>query len=240
MIKLPDAILFTATVEPSVSEVVKSDPQERLNEYLDSLAFYAEKTELPIYVLENSGYPLELDVRFCELKARYKIQLLELKPESNQSRGKGYQEFAMIDKAIGILGNRLKRFAKVTGRYKVLNFQRLVTGRKPLQMDLHKRKKIGITSFFVVDTSFYRKHLMGCFREVHDGEERYIEHVVYDTIIRRELQHDVEMFRENPELVGTSGSYGGPLHRHPMKMALRNAERRALRVLGRNEFPWEY
>ena len=237
---LPDCLLLTATVVPQVSMVQRSDPNDRLEDYLSALEYYAECTDLPILVLENSGYPIEMECRYQALASQRDIEILHFNPEPDVSRGKGFQEFAMIDKAINILGGRINRFIKITGRYQAANFKMLTSGQKPLCIDLHRLLGVAITSFFICDTSFYKQHIKGLYKKAFDEEGVFIEHVLYDYIIENNLLSQVELLPETPVFEGLSGSYGGSLQRHPLKVKLRNAERKALRLLGRNEFIWEY
>ena len=110
---------------------------------------------------------------------------------------------------------------------------------KGLVADSHKKLKVLLTNVFCVTFDFYTEHLKGLYREVDDSKGIFIEKVIYRKV-RSSALYQVSLFPFTPEIVGTSGSYGGTLHRNPLKLLLRKFERKILRWLGINEFLFEY
>jgi predicted AAA+ superfamily ATPase len=106
--------------------------------------------------------------------------------------------------------------------------------------DSHKKHKVTQTNVFFVQPGFYKEYLAGAYAEANDALGRFIEHVVYERLLKAKALDKVELFRENPEISGFSGSYGGTLQRNKYKMILRNLERKFLRACGIHQFLIEY
>lgn len=117
-------ILLTATITPnSYSKLKITEPKVRKQQYLETLIFYIQKTNFNIVFAENSGDPLE---GFPLLPER--IEYLSFKSEPIQpDRGKAYKELELIDFALKNSNfiKEAKGLAKITGRLKVLNINRL-------------------------------------------------------------------------------------------------------------------
>ena len=69
---------------------------------------------------------------------------------------------------------------------------------------------------------------------------RYIEKVLYERLKGSTAWNQCALFPFNPLIEGVSGSHGGDTGRHPLKMKLRNLERKLLRMTGAREFKLEY
>lgn len=233
-------LCLTATIRPNTGQVSRANVNERLADYKKCIKFYLEHTVLPVYFLENSNYDLDGDAVFDVFLKDERFHLLRFAPHPDTSKGKGFQEFYMLDRFVK---NYVQAglMIKVTGRYIVKNIDSLLSRLgAPLSMDLHKKMKVGITGFFAIDSSLYLEHFYEKYRLANDAEGRYIEHVLYDTIMNSELRHQSRLLPENPQYEGVSGSYGGSLARNPYKMKVRSIERRLNRNLGIPQFLIEY
>lgn len=235
-----ERICLTGTIVPNTVMVQRSDVNVRLKDYKCSIEFYLSETDLPVFFLENSDYDLEKDPEFqAYLETnRFFVQRFEAHPDAE--KGKGFQEFYMLDqffatdKAQGCT-------AKISGRYIIRNINNLLLpSAHPMQIDLHRKMKVAITGFFVVENDFYRKELTGIYVRANDGEHRYIEHVLYDSLRHPRLKSQVALLPENPEYEGISGSHGASMHRNPYKMKIRQAERKLSRAAGIHQFLFEY
>ena len=116
-------ILLTATITPnSYSKLKITDPGIRKQQYLETLLFYIQKTEYKIVFTENSGdllagYPLFPNrVEYLSYNSK------PLQPD----RGIGYKELEIIEFAFqnSSFIKEAQAVAKITGRLKVLNFER--------------------------------------------------------------------------------------------------------------------
>ena len=233
-------VLITGTIVPNVPELLQSDVQHRREEYLAALRFYRAELDLPIYFLENSSFDVESDEAFRQLFEQG-IELRKFPPSEHREKGKGYQEFEVLDRAIAQLPPQFTSIIKVTGRYKVANIKHLsglsVNG---IIADLHRKMEVAITGCFIADRKFYVEYIAGLYEHCNDEEGAWIERVLYKTIKQKELWARVDLFPENPIYKGVPGSHDGTLERHPLKMKLRNAERKVLRALNVHQFPYEY
>ena len=231
---------MTATIRPNTAMVSRADALDRLADYKKCVRFYLDKTNLPIYFLENSDYDLSEDMDFKEFQATDRFYLLRFEPHADTEKGKGFQEFYTLDRFVK---NHLKAdvLIKVTGRYVVQNIAELISQLKaPLNIDLHRKMKVAITGFFAVDKSIYLNHFYEKYRLANDPEGRFIEHVLYDEIMHSDLKSKTQLLPENPQYHGVSGSYGGSLERNKYKMMVRGVERSLNRSLGIPQFLIEY
>lgn len=236
------ALLITGTIVPNSNFVAHTDVAQRRREYYDNLVFYSNAFPgHDLYFLENSAYDLASDAAFMQLLEERKITLLKFPVSDKYTQGKGYQEFEMLDKAIEQLCGKHLSFVKITGRYRVHNLHRLVSGPCPgLVADSHKKFAVTQTNVFYVTGEFYKNNLKGLYLNVNDEKGVFIEKLVYQVLVNKNLFHEVKLFPVNPVITGISGSYGGTLNRNKLKMRIRNIERLVLGWMGKKEFLTEY
>jgi len=233
-------ILLTATVNPAGPMVAQSNPQHRLAEYEQVLNFYAESLPHDIVFAENSGFDPAQSPVIQQYIQSGRVRFVATPPSEHPEKGKGYQEFEMLDAVVNQLDAQYQSFVKITGRYRVPNAAELIaTTPAGIRIDRHRKMKVAITGFFHSRVDFYRKHIYGIFRDADDEKGVFIEHVLYRKLAQ--LPGDqVQLFQQNPDYHGVSGSHGNSMQRHPLKMKVRNAERRLLQLLGQQEFLIEY
>lgn len=203
------------------------------------MRFYAQ---LPhdIVLAENSGFDPTQSAVMERFIQSGRLKFIAAPPSENPEKGKGFQEFEMLDNVVEQLGDDYESFVKITGRYRVPNVAQLVTSPPSgIRIDRHRKMKVAITGFFHCRVDFYQKHLSGIFREADDEKGVFIEHVLYRKLAQLPGD-DVQLFHQNPEYRGVSGSHGNSMQRHPLKMKVRNTERRLLQLLGQQEFLIEY
>lgn len=236
------ALLITGTIIPNSNFVTHANINQRRQEYINGLLFYSQQfPEDDLFFLENSSYDFNSDTEFEKLFKGKNIQLLKFPTSDKYSLGKGYQEFEMLDKSIEKLASRYQCFIKITGRYKVLNLKEITNTKcESMIADSHKTPKVTQTNVFYIDTEFYKTYIKGLYLHVNDAEGIYIEHLVYETLISKNMLCKTSLFSKNPIITGFSGSYGGTLHRNKYKMMLRNNERKILKLLGIHQFIIEY
>lgn len=238
--KASRCILITATIAPELQGLSRGTVRQRREEYLSSLRFYRSLFEWPIYFLENSNYDVSGDPEFKVLLENG-VVLLKFPPSANPQRGKGYQEFQVLDLAVAQLPKHFTSFIKLTGRYRVENIAALAELKvNGLLADFHRKTEVAITGCFISERAFYERHISSLFEDCNDDTGDWIERVLYRKIKQEGLWDKVDMFPENPIYKGIPGSHDGTLERHPLKMKLRNAERKVLRALNVHQFPYEY
>ena len=200
-------IVLTATITPNVADSVFINPEKRLVEYLEVLKFYLQFA--PVIFLENSGYPLENHAEFRESP---RLLVRKFLPSSNPERGKGYQEFEMLDAWLDAESQPPARWLKITGRYQILNIQSLLDECRQdpdsgLIIDQIPRADMARTYSFCVSTDFYRKRICGLYRQCDDRSGAWIERILF-----RELKDastkEVCLFKTQPRITAIAGSSG--------------------------------
>lgn len=214
------AIVLTGTIIPNAPFTAHNDPAIRRREYLTAINFYRQFA--PVYFLENSTYPLEEDQEFNQ----FPNVMLRQRPVSKApERGKGYQEFEMID---GWLLNEPQpphRWMKITGRYLYPNIEMLLSECPSEQsvgiiIDQCPRSRKARGYLFCVETEFYKKYLAGAYHGCDDASGRWIEYVIYERL-NQVPAPQVRLFAVEPRLSAISGSTGGNLETPLMKFVVK-------------------
>jgi len=226
------AIVLTASITPAVNFVAVTDPHTRRNQYIDALAFYSQFA--PVYFLENSAYDLANDSAFTSL-SNVEIRKFAMLPESD--RGKGYQEFAMLDAWHQSESQPPKRFLKITGRYRIENVADLLEECRDAResrflVDRYSRKRLALTSYFSASWRGYGQIVNGLFREMDDACGMWAERVLYDALTNRP---DIHSFAHEPDICGISGSTGRVFDRSRWRWGAKQLLRSALRIADRSE-----
>jgi hypothetical protein len=221
------AILLTGTVAPAVNFVAVNDIAERRRQYLAALRFYRDFA--PVYFLENSDYDIMGDPEFAALD-NVRIRKFAMRPETE--RGKGYQEFAMVDAWHDSEKEPPARFLKITGRYLLRNVEDFLSECRgatapTLLVDRFPKSRIALTSVFSAGWNGYDRILKGLYRRMDDSAGVWAEHIFYDALSGNP---DVRSFIHEPDLHGVSGSTGQGLHYPRWKWAAKQCLRRLNRV----------
>jgi hypothetical protein len=224
-------IVLTGTIVSNSIQVKHLDWKVRRQEYLEAIRYY--KTFSKVYFCENSDYDLLHDPDFCSDK---KFQPIKFKKSAGFEKGKGYQEFQMLD---DFVSNSLceKEFIKITGRYICENFEeifRLIVKERnkfDFLIDTIPRDRIAITALFYVKCSMYLDNVAGSFNQMDDSKGIWAEHVIYQTL--RNIE-SYSFLPRVPLIRGISGSTGKqfPQNTNKFKISVKNASRRISRILG--------
>ena len=199
-------IVLTATIIPNQVAAVASNPKTRLAEYLASLKFYLQFA--PVIFLENSGYPLERHPEFAET-ARLRVK--KFAPSANPERGKGYQEFEMLDAWLSAEPQPPARWLKISGRYRMENIQDILREcsgdlRDELIIDQILRSGAARTYQFCVTTAFYQRQIAGAYLECDDRNGNWIERVLFRKF--KTAPEKISSFKTQPLVLATSGGDG--------------------------------
>jgi hypothetical protein len=229
-------IILTGTIVPNASFTVVSDPSLRRQEYLDAIKYYAKFA--PVHFLENSLYDLDCDPDF---RLNESVKIRKFPVSSFSQRGKGYQEFEMMDSWISSNLDVPERWLKITGRYLVENISDILTDchrdeRKQLVIDLSKRSKIAHTHMFCSTSDFYRKNLLNSYKECDDESGEWIERVLYKKS-EGWGSGATRTFRVEPNIKAVSGSTGGSLAIPTLKRKIKSALR-AVNGFFDNQYLW--
>lgn len=200
-------VVLTATITPQVTGSVSLNPETRLAEYRRFLQFCQQFA--PVVFLENSGYPLE---RHPEFAGSPRLRVHRFAPSASPERGKGFQEFEMLDAWLAAEPQPPARWLKITGRYHLLNLPAILAECRReknhlLLIDQIRWRQMARTYLFCARTEFYGARLKGLYRQCDDRTGDWIERVLF-----RELEKlpagQVRMFKTQPHLRAQSGSTG--------------------------------
>lgn len=201
------SIVLTATVVPQTTGAASMDPETRLAEYAKAVQFYVRQA--PVIFLENSPYSLEGHAAFREAA---RLQVKRFPPSASPERGKGYQEFEMLDNWLAAETRPPARWLKITGRYQILNIQSLLheCQQDPdsgLIIDRVPRADMARTYVFCASTEFYRTRLRGLYRQCDDRSGAWIERVLFRQLKGRPAA-EVHLFKTQPRMNALAGSSG--------------------------------
>lgn len=217
------AIVLTGTIIPNADFTVYADPQIRRSEYLQAVRFYRQFA--PVWFLENSSWDLLSDSEFTSIPD---LRLRKFPLSRFPERGKGYQEFEMLDRWLACEAPP-RRWIKVTGRYIYRNFEAVLNdccnfSTARLLIDQQARAQVSRSAIFCIDTEFYQEYLRGLYQQCDDQSGAWIERVLYQRLLNCPAS-EVHMFSVEPWLAGISGSLGVSLERkllrHRAKQLLR-------------------
>ena len=231
MIDLP--ILLTGTIIPNSILVNHLDFKQRKEEYIEAIKYYQNFGQ--VIFLENSIYDLESDNDFNNLVG---VQIVKFKPSAFPDKGKGFQEFEMIDTWIANTSILPERFIKITGRYIIKNFQQIYSSCKDCENDMliidsYKKMKLSQTHLFFTSVNFYRNKLMNLYLDADDSTGDWIEKIVYRKI--HLAISDCLVFTIEPRVFGTSGSSGKKLAVSVFKYLLRVIRRKVNLIYNKSE-----
>lgn len=205
---LAPAIVLTGTIIPNTDLYTKYiNPQQRRQEYLDALSFYSQFGQ--VYFLENSSYPLEEDVEFKNIP---NVVLRKLPISSCPQKGKGFQEFEMLDYWVSWEQDIPQAWLKVTGRYVYLKFQEIHSEclnrqNKKIIINQYLFSKWSDTGLFFVETDYYRKNILGLYSRCNDNDGLFLEAVLFKKL-KSLNQKEFQRFSSHLTCVGIAGHTG--------------------------------
>jgi hypothetical protein len=217
------SILLTGTIIPHSSFVVHSDPNLRRDEYIVAIKYYSQFC--PVYFLENSEYDIFADPEFLSCT---NVTVRKFPVSTQYSRGKGFQEFEMIDKWFETEKNPPRRIIKITGRYIIKNFQQIFSECCNVEediclIDLYRKPKVAISSLFSITRDNYFRYFKGIYQECDDQKGFWIERILFKKITSSNLK--TRFFQHEPQVYGISGSLGTILSGRKINYIIYNQKR---------------
>jgi hypothetical protein len=174
------AIVLTGTIIPNVTNQLQHlDPDIRRSEYLEAINFYNKFAF--VYFLENSSYPLLEDNEFKNLPNT----VIKKYPLSNfPEKGRGFQEFEMIDAWMTSELNAPAKWLKITGRYIYQNIQEILDEccdnlTTDILVNQYKFSGYADPAILCVSSAFYQKNVLGLYRECDDQTGWFIEKALH-------------------------------------------------------------
>ncbi len=201
------SIVLTATIIPNAIRTEYTDTSSRRAEYLKAIEFYKKYGR--IYFLENSTYDLMSDKDFFKYE---NVHIRKFPPSKYYIKGKGYQEFEMLDSWLTREIPAPSRWIKISGRYLVSDFDKIFAeclNENNYSLIIEQKKppsRIAYTDIFYITSEFYRSRFLGAYKDSDDVINVYIEHVIRE---RLRNPDEYRLFREMPLITGISGSTRG-------------------------------
>jgi hypothetical protein len=200
-------VVLTGTIIPNVTGAASANPETRLAEYCRVLQFCQQFT--PVIFLENSGYPLERHPEFAESP---RLRVRRFAPSARPERGKGFQEFEMLDAWLAAERQPPARWLKISGRYQLHNIDAILNEcrmeqRSRLIIDQTARTGMARTYSFCVNTDFYRQQLGGLYQQCDDRTGEWIERVLFRKL-KTAPAGEVRLFVTQPRITAIAGSSG--------------------------------
>ena len=142
----------------------------------------------------------------------------------------------MLDRWVSEVNPAPARFLKITGRYRCRNIgpllRRVGRPRRPLIIDVRPRPRAALSSLFLVDTDFYREHLLGEYENCDEDAKRWAERVLYNRLSQLP-EGKIESLPLEPDWAGISGTFGTRLETPRWRFHLKGVCRRVNRLIDR-------
>jgi hypothetical protein len=200
-------VVLTATIAPNVTGTVSTKPEVRMAEYRRVLQFCLQFA--PVIFLENSNYSLARHPEFAESP---RLRIHRFPPSASPERGKGFQEFEMLDAWLATEPQPPARWLKISGRYQLHNLAAILDEcraeqRSGLVIDQVARTSLARTYSFCTDTDFYRQQLRGLYQQCDDRTGEWIERVLFRKL-KTVPAGKVRFFVTQPRIAAIAGSSG--------------------------------
>ena len=198
------AIVLTGTIIPNTTLYTRYfNAESRRKEYLAAIHFYRRFS--PVIFLENSSYDLSQDEEFQSIQGLKIYQFSSPEPE----KGKGFQEFNMLDQWIHGETHLPARWIKITGRYFYVEFEKiwqecLQPQNVSLIINQYLFANRADTALFCMSTAFYKNYLLDLYAQCDDKNGRFIE-IVLSERLRKIPKSQYKRFTNHVICTGISG-----------------------------------
>lgn len=225
----PISIVMTATIIPNAAFTSHRDAILRRDEYLSAIKYYSQFGR--VYFLENSEYELDKDQAFF----LNNVEIRKFPPSLSYMKGKGYQEFEMLDEWLMSENTPPSRWIKVTGRYIFQNFGNILNECNKeedysLIIDQFSKTRLAVTSLFYITTDCYKKHFKGIYKMCDDESGDWVEKIIFKALYNSQ-DSKFRIFKIEPKLHAISGSMGKLISTNKSKGKLKDWARRVNLVL---------
>jgi hypothetical protein len=228
------AIILTGTIVTNSILTIHINPEIRKKEYLQAIHFYTQFA--PVYFLENSIYPVDLDPDFTSVNNLF---IRKMPISLYYEKGKGYQEFEMIDRWLNEERDPPPRWFKISGRYIFRNFDAfldecLKDRKHKLVIDQYFYCKFASTVMFCVTTNYYCQHLRDIYQSCDDWTGEFIEIVVFKKLTE-DRDSFIRLFRNVHNNITISGSTGSQINNSGILYYIKKIDRQ-VNMLASNKY----
>jgi hypothetical protein len=204
------SIVLTGTIITNSILTTYVDSEVRKQEYLRAIHFYTKFA--PVYFLENSAYPVENDKEFTSIQ---NLSIRKMPVSLFYEKGKGYQEFEMIDSWLGIEQDPPAKWFKISGRYIFRNFNSILAEcledrTHELVIDQTYYHSSANTTMFCITTKYYLQNFKDIYKACDDSCGSYIEIIIFKKLLS--CQNDpIRLFASARKIIAT-GSTGSKIN----------------------------
>jgi hypothetical protein len=201
------AIVLTGTIVPNSILTVHTNSEIRRQEYLQAIRFYTQFAV--VYFLENSIYPVEQDNEFLAIE---NLLIRKMPVSLFYEKGKGYQEFEMIDRWLEQEQDPPSTWFKISGRYVFENFGAILAEclneqKHQLVIDQLFHHNFATTSIFWITTVYYLKHFKNIYKTCDDLVGEFIEIAIFKELAENPTD-PIRLFTNVRKIKTVSGSTG--------------------------------
>lgn len=211
-------LVITGCISPNndVPQLQLRDSKERRTQYINSIKYYLEKTNIQNIVFCDNSEAV-LDGELIKIAQKYGKQFEWISFSGNSEKciqcGKGYGEGEIIEYAMknSKLLHASDVMLKITGRMSIRNIDRIIKLANVKRNYFYPVVQEGgkpfvCTKMFIVQKPVFKRFFVDEYNKVNDMEHNYIEHV-YGGIIKNN-KFSVSIIPLNPMIYGVSGTTG--------------------------------
>jgi hypothetical protein len=207
------AIVLTGTIIPNTTnQLLHCDSDARKKEYLTAINFYSQFA--PVFFLENSSYSLLKNQEFQNIS---NTLIRKFSPSQFSEKGRGFQEFEMLDRWVNSEINMPKRWLKITGRYIYENIEDILDecsqdNMVNLLINQYRFSDVTESAIFCTNTEYYVRKIYGVYSECDDRTGWFIEKALYQRL--RSVDANVcQRFEQSLLCTGIEGFSGQEMRR---------------------------
>jgi len=182
---LKKILLLTGTIQTNndMYKTLLVNSELRKSQYISSIEYWLKSTTLPIVFVENSN--TDISPYFKEAIVNQRLEILTFYGNDYPNYlGKGMGEMKCFEYAHAhskFIANADFIF-KVTGRHKILNFNKFLNAKEIKSCDVFADVIFNYTMvdsrFFGYTPIFFQKYLLPYKTYLNDSENRYFEHIL--------------------------------------------------------------
>jgi hypothetical protein len=219
------AIVLTGTIIPNSILTIHTNSEIRKQEYLQAIQFYTQFAT--VYFLENSTYPVEQDNDFLAIE---NLLIRKMPVSLFHEKGKGYQEFEMIDRWLEQEQDPPLTWFKISGRYVFENFGDILAEclnerKHQLVIDQLFHHNFATTTIFWITTVYYLKHFKNIYKTCDDLAGEFIEIAIFKKLTEN-LDDPIRLFNHVRKITAISGSTGKKINNSGIIYTLKVIARR--------------
>lgn len=209
-------IVLTGTIIPNAFMGGVLPVDERRNDYLKAIRYYTRFGK--VIFIENSDYDFRKDEEFRKIS---NLEIMQFPKSKYYERGKGFQEFELLDRFVSAVQDKYTSFIKITGRYIISDFDSLYrdcqSADVPFIIDTSYKHKHALTYMFYSDIEFYKRNLMNLYKQCDDHSPiGSIEDVMYRFLhSNKDMEQKYRFFLTAYNIIGRAGSNGMGLINRP-------------------------